>query len=131
MAVSEAVQRIPKRYRDNALALGLNPWQMMRKVLLPQAIGGGLTGLLLGLARAAGETAPVMLVATAFSGVTVPLSLWEPVLALPTHILLLAQQASDPRAVQHAWGASWVLLMMVVVLSLIALRVRRHYPFLR
>jgi phosphate transport system permease protein len=114
----QSINSIPKIYRESALALGLTQWQVITKVVLPQGIGGAITGLLLGIARAAGETAPIMFIATAFSGVDIPRSLFEPVTALPTHILALAQQATNKQALQNGWGASFVLLSIVMVFSI-------------
>ena len=73
---------------------------------------------MIGLARAVGETAPIMFVATAFSGVGFPSALHEPVSTLPTHILALAQQATNPEAVANAWGAALVLILIVMGFSL-------------
>ena len=117
----QAINSIPTIYRESALSLGMDQWQVITRVLLPQGIGGAITGLLMGLARAIGETAPIMFIATAFSGVDVPGSFAEPVSALPTHILVLAKQATDPQALQNAWGASLVLIVLVLILSLSAL----------
>jgi phosphate transport system permease protein len=121
LATYQSINSIPKIYRESALALGLNKWQVITKVLLPQGIGGAITGLLIGLARAVGETAPIMFIATAFSGVDIPGSLFAPVTALPTHILALAQQATNARALQNAWGASLVLMGIVTLFSTAAL----------
>jgi phosphate transport system permease protein len=117
----QSINSIPTIYRESALSLGLDHWQFITRVLLPQGIGGAITGLLMGLARAIGETAPIMFIATAFSGVDVPGSLAEPVSALPTHILVLAKQATDTQALQNAWGTSLVLVAIVFFLGLSAL----------
>ncbi len=108
---------IPTHYRENAEALGLTKAQIIWSVILPQSLHGIVTGLLIGLARAIGETAPIMFIATAFSGVTVPHSLLEPVASLPTHILALAQQATNPDALRNAWGASLTLVIFVMLFS--------------
>jgi len=121
LSTYQAMSAIPKIYHENAAALGLNKSQIIRRVTLPQSFHGLVTGLLIGLARAIGETAPIMFIATAFSGVTVPQSLVEPVSTLPTHILELAQQSTDPQALQNAWGASLVLLILVAGFSGLAL----------
>jgi len=121
LATYQSINSIPKIYRENAYALGLSKWQVIIRVIVPQGIGGGVTGLLIGLARAVGETAPIMFIATAFSGVNIPGSIFEPVTALPTHILILAQQATNEQALQNAWGASFVLMSIVTLLSILAL----------
>lgn len=127
LATFQAMNSIPEIYRESARALGLNHWQVVTGVLLPQGFAGAITGLLLGLARAIGETAPIMFIATAFSGIEIPHALNEPVTALPTHILALAQQATDPRALQNAWGASFVLISLVTLFSITGLISRTKF----
>lgn len=124
LSTYQAMAAIPKIYHENAVALGLNRAVVIRRVTLPQSFHGLVTGVLIGLARAIGETAPIMFIATAFSGVTVPRSLVEPVSTLPTHILELAQQSTDPAALQNAWGASLTLVLLVAGFSGLALGVR-------
>ena len=120
----QAMRAIPNSYRENAAALGLSRAQTVRRVILPQSLHGVVTGLLIGLARAIGETAPIMFVATAFSGVSWPRSINEPVSTLPTHILALAQQATNPDALRNAWGASFTLILIVILLSSLAYAAR-------
>ncbi|RKS42829.1 phosphate ABC transporter membrane protein 2 (PhoT family) [Gillisia mitskevichiae] len=127
LSTYQAINSIPTVYRESSSALGLNKWQVIVQVLLPQGFHGAVTGLLIGIARAIGETAPIMFIATAFSGVELPSSFLEPVSTLPTHILALAQQATNPVALQNAWGASLVLVMLVIIFSISALFIRlRH-----
>jgi len=122
VALLERLQAIPPRYVEAAAALGLNRAQIVWSVLLPQAWGGLITGSLLGLARAAGETAPIMFTATIFAGATLPRGLREsPVLTLPYHIFILAQDSFDPAVGSKLWGAALVLLALVFALSLLAL----------
>jgi phosphate transport system permease protein len=124
LSTYQAMTAIPKIYHENAAALGLKKSQIIRRVTLPLSLHGIVTGTLIGLARAIGETAPIMFIATAFSGVTVPRSLVEPVSTLPTHILELAQQSTNPQALQNAWGASLILILLVGGFSLLALFAR-------
>lgn len=124
LSAYQSINSIPRIYRECALTLGLNKWQAIVKVILPQGISGAVTGVLIGLARALGETAPVMFIATAFSGVKLPSSLFEPVPALPTHILVLAEQATNTHALRNAWGASLVLILLVFIFNLSALYTR-------
>lgn len=132
LSTYHSINSIPTIYRESSLALGLTKWQVISKVLLPQGFSGAITGLLIGMARAIGETAPIMFIATAFSGVTFPGSFLEPVSTLPTHILALAQQATNPDALQNAWGTSLVLVMLVVLFSISALFIRlRHQTISR
>jgi phosphate transport system permease protein len=129
IALIERLKAIPSRYVDAAAALGLNRSQVVWSVLLPQARGGLVTGTLLGLARAAGETAPIMFTATIFAGATWPKGIVEsPVLSLPYHIFILAQDSFDPAVGAKLWGAALVLLGLVFLLSLLALpsRLKLH-----
>jgi phosphate transport system permease protein len=129
VALIERIASLPAKYLDAAAALGLTESQIVRSVILPQSIGGLLTGSLLGLARAAGETAPIMFTATIFAGATIPHGIREsPVLTLPYHIFVLAQDSFDPAVGAKVWGAALVLLGVVFALSLIALpaRLRIH-----
>lgn len=121
LAAYQSINSIPLVYRESAFALGLSKWQVIVRVLVPQGLSGAVTGLFIGLARAVGETAPIMFIATAFSGMDIPGSLFEPVAALPTHILALAQQATNEQALRNAWGASFILISMVTLLSSAAL----------
>lgn len=127
LSTYQSINSIPTVYRESSSALGLTKWQVIVNVLLPQGFSGAITGLLIGIARAIGETAPIMFIATAFSGVQLPISFLEPVSTLPTHILALAQQATNPEALQNAWGASLVLVILVIIFSISALFIRlRH-----
>jgi len=127
LSTYQSINSIPTVYRESSSALGLDKWEVICTVVLPQGFSGAITGLLIGIARAIGETAPIMFIATAFSGVQIPSSFVEPVLTLPTHILALAQQATNPAALQNAWGASLILVMLVIVFSVSALFIRlRH-----
>ncbi len=114
--------------REAAQALGLTRSQVIRSVLLPYARPAVLTGLLLGLARAAGETAPLLFTATVFAGAAaVPSGIvQQPVQALPTHVFALAQDAADPAALASAWGTAVVLVVLTGLLLLAAVPARRR-----
>lgn len=121
----ERLAAIPRGQVEAATALGLRTSQVIRSVLLPQSFGGLVTGSLLGLARAAGETAPLLFAATVFAGATLPDGIREsPVLSLPYHIFILAQDSYDPATVPKLWGTALTLLLVVFTLSLIALPAR-------
>jgi phosphate transport system permease protein len=129
VALAERIQSLPRQYLEAAAGLGLSQSQIVWSVILPQSFSGWITGSLLGLARAAGETAPIMFAATIFAGATWPHGVKEsPVLSLPYHIFILAQDTFDPAAGAKVWGAAVVLLLLVFSLSLIALpfRLRLH-----
>lgn len=125
VALIERIQSLPRKYIEAAAGLGLRESQIVWSVVLPQSLGGLVTGSLLGLARAAGETAPIMFTATIFAGATVPHGVKEsPVLSLPYHIFILAQDSFDPAVGGKLWGAALVLLALVLGLSLLALPAR-------
>jgi len=129
IALIERIGSLPSKYLEAAAGLGLRPSQIIWAVILPQSMSGLVTGSLLGLARAAGETAPIMFTATIFAGATVPHGIKEsPVLSLPYHIFILAQDTFDPAVGAKIWGTALTLLAVVSLLSLIALpaRLRIH-----
>ncbi|HXU47355.1 MAG TPA: ABC transporter permease subunit [Thermoanaerobaculia bacterium] len=129
VALIERIESLPRRYLDAAYGLGLNRSQVARAVVLRQSWNGLFSGALLGLARAAGETAPILFAAAVFSGATVPRGIREsPVLALPYHVFVLAQDSFAAGGERHLWGAALVLLCLVATLSLVALpsRLRAH-----
>ena len=125
LASYKIMNAIPTIYRETGYALGFTRSQVIFKIIIPQSINGAVSGLFLGLARAVGETAPIMFVATAVSGVMLPSSLFEPCLTLPTHILSLAQNAVDAQAISNAWGTVFVLMCIVVFFSLVAYFIRK------
>jgi len=125
VALIERIQALPRKYVEAAAGLGLRQSQIIWSVILPQCASGLVTGSLLGLARAAGETAPIMFTATIFAGATLPHGIREsPVLTLPYHIFILSQDSFDPAVGAKVWGAALVLLGLVLTLSLAALPAR-------
>ncbi|MGH4009681.1 MAG: phosphate ABC transporter permease subunit PstC [Pseudonocardiaceae bacterium] len=128
MVTATRLAALPVARREAALALGLDRAQLSRSVLVPWATPGLLTGTLLGLARAAGETAPLLFAATVFAGASgLPAGILDtPVVALPTHVFTLAQDAADPVALDAAWGAALVLVLLAALLLLAAIPARRR-----
>lgn len=127
VALMERIAGLPRKYVEAASGLGLSRARIVWSVILPQSVGGLVTGSLLGLARAAGETAPILFTATVFAGATWPTGIKEnPVLSLPYHIFVLAQDSFDPAAGAKVWGAAVVLLAVAGGLSLLALALRRR-----
>jgi phosphate transport system permease protein len=125
VALVERIESLPSRYLEAAAGLGLRRSQIIWSVIMPQSLGGLVTGSLLGLARAAGETAPIMFTATIFAGASFPHGIREsPVLSLPYHIFILAQDSFDPGVAGKIWGTAVVLLALVFALSLVALPLR-------
>ncbi|MDX6697049.1 MAG: phosphate transport system permease protein [Solirubrobacteraceae bacterium] len=114
---------VPNSLREAALALGAPRWRVMARVVLPTALPGLMTGTLLAVARAAGETAPLLFTATVVQGMT--LNLNAPMNSLPAQIFKDVGQAQD-RLVQRAWGAALTLVLMILVLTTIARLVQRR-----
>jgi len=121
----ESLKSVPQSMREASLALGATKWQTVRKVVLPPAMPGILTGTILSIGRAAGETAPIMFTAVVFSQRFLPTSPLEPVMALPYHLFVLA--TSVPGAERNAYGTALVLLILVICLYLIAIMIRDRY----
>lgn len=119
----EALLAVPDDYRHASLALGATHWQTIRKVVLPAALPSILTGTILGIGRAAGETAPIMFTAAAIYIPSLPTSVKDQVMALPYHLYAVATQI--PNVPEHmAFGAAIVLLAIVGGLNLIAVTIR-------
>lgn len=125
VAVAERIAAIPRGYLEAATGLGLGRSRVVRAVVLPQSAGGLVSGTLLGLARAAGETAPILFCAAVFTGAGLPEGVREsPVLALPYHVFVLAQDSLAPGTAPRLWAAAFVLVALVFALSLLALPAR-------
>jgi len=120
-----AIDRIPIERTEAARALGLKDGQIIRRVWLPAAWPSLLTGLLLGMARALSETAPILFTATVFSGINWPDSLFSPVTSLQTHIFYLAQEGANAQAVNIAWASAVILVALVTTFSISASALRK------
>lgn len=122
----ESLQSVPMQFRESSLALGATRWQTTRRIVLPCALPGSITGGIIGIARAMGETAPIILVGATFYLTTMPRSITDKFMALPYHVFILATQHSSPYALSYAAGTALVLMALTFVISLgaIALRVR-------
>ncbi|MDD1669851.1 MAG: phosphate ABC transporter permease PstA, partial [Methanomicrobiales archaeon] len=121
----EALKCVPQDLREGSLALGATRWQTVSRVVLPPAMPGILTGAILSVGRAAGETAPIMFTAVVFSQRFLPGSLLDPVMALPYHLFILATNVPGARTNQY--GTALVLLALVVGVYSIAIVLRNHY----
>jgi phosphate transport system permease protein len=124
-ASEEALKTIPNSYREGALALGATKWQSIRTNVLPYAVPGMLTGTVLGLARAAGETAPILFTGAAFYLPFLPKSLSDQFMALPYHLYIMATQHHAIQQVRPlAYGTALVLIVLVLGLNMTAVVVR-------
>ncbi|OGP87699.1 MAG: phosphate ABC transporter, permease protein PstA [Deltaproteobacteria bacterium RBG_16_47_11] len=127
-ACEEALKTVPKSYREGALALGATKWHAIRTNVLPYAIPGMMTGVILGLSRAAGETAPILFTGAAFFLPHLPKSLFDQFMALPYHLYILATQHHAIEKVRPiAYGTALVLLALILLLNLSAIWVRYRY----
>jgi len=121
----ESLRAVPRSLRDGSLALGATKWQTIRKNVLPYSIPGMLTGSILGVGRAAGETAPILLTVAAFYLPKLPKSIFDQVMALPYHLYILATQHPDVAKVRPMqYGTALVLLVLVLGVNLVAILLR-------
>ena len=117
-STQEVLALVPASMREASLALGAAKWRTTLSIVLPQAVGGIVTGATLATARAAGETAPLLFTSALYSD-SVGYSPREPLASIPMFIFTSAEQA-DPFLHQQAWGAAAVLIGIILVASLIA-----------
>jgi len=122
-ATEEALKAVPGTYRQASMALGASKWQTIIKIILPQALPGIVTGAVLGIGRAAGETAPIMFTVAAFSQPNLPNSIFSQVMALPYHLYALATQVTNPPE-DKQWGTALVLLAIVLFFAIIGTSIR-------
>jgi len=121
----EALRSVPATYREASLALGGTKWQTIWRVVLPSALPGILTGSILGISRAAGETAAIMFTAAVFYTPKMPNSIFSDVMALPYHIYVLATAGTEiekTRPIQY--GTALVLIALVLGMNLFAIILR-------
>jgi phosphate transport system permease protein len=122
----EALNTVPNSFREVSFSLGASRWQTVRHVVLPNAIPGILTGTILGLSRAAGETAPILFTVAAFYLPRLPQSVYDQAMVLPYHIYVLSTQVPNV-SVKIQYGTVLVLVLMVFVLNIIAAYLRARF----
>ena len=121
-ASEEAIKTVPDGLKEGSLALGATKWQTIRQVVIPNALPGITTGVILGTGKAIGETAVIMY--TAGSSLLLPESIFEPVRALPYHLYILASEGISD---EMAYGSAAVLLGMVLTINLTAVAIQRYF----
>lgn len=127
-ASEEALKAVPDSYREGALALGAGKWQSIRTNVLPSALPGIMTGLILGLSRAAGETAPILFTGAAFFLPRLPASVFSRFMALPYHLFIMATQHHSPSLVRPlAYGTALVLILLVLSMNFTAFYLRSRF----
>ena len=122
----EALEAVPQSFREVSLSLGASKWQTIRNIVLPNAISGILTGTILGLGRAAGETAPILFTVAAFYLPRLPKSIFDQAMALPYHLYVISTQV--PNVDQKIrYGTAFVLRVMVLFMNLVAIIIRSQF----
>ncbi len=115
----EAILSVPQEFRIVSLSLGATRWQTIRSQVLPHALPGIITGIILGLSRAAGETAPILFTVAAFYLPELPKSIFDQSMALPYHLYVISTQVPG-MPLQIQYGTALVLLLIVLSLTLTA-----------
>lgn len=122
----EALDSVPKSFREVSLSLGVSKWETIRYCVLPYALPGILTGVILGISRAAGETAPILFTVAAFFLPRLPQSIFDQVMALPYHLYVMSTQVPNVDE-QLRYGTALVLLVMVLSMNFLAIIVRSKF----
>jgi len=122
----EALESVPRSFREVSLSLGATKWQTIRYSVLPYALPGILTGIILGISRAAGETAPILFTVAAFYLPQLPKSIFDQAMALPYHLYVISTQVPNvDESVRY--GTALVLLVMVLSMNALAIIVRAQF----
>lgn len=122
----EALRAVPTEFRTVSASLGGSRWQGIRNIVLPQALPGIITGIILGLLRAAGETAPILFTVSAFYLPRLPHSPFDRTMALPYHLYVISTQVPGmPLEIQY--GVALVLLALVLSMNVLATIIRGHF----
>ncbi len=119
----EALRSVPTSFRVISISLGATRWQTIQRIVLPQALPGIITGIILGLERAAGETAPILFTGAAFFLPQLPQSPLDATMALPYHLFVISTQVPG-MPVQIQYGTVLVLLLFVLIMNIAATIVR-------
>lgn len=119
----EALRAVPQGFRTVSISLGGTRWQTIRRIVLKEALPGILTGVILGLERAAGETAPILFTGAAFFLPRLPGSPFDATMALPYHLFVISTQVPE-MPIQIQYGTALVLLAFVLTMNLIATVIR-------
>jgi len=125
-AAEEALRAVPTEFRTVSASLGGTKWQGIQRIVLPQAFPGIITGVLLGLLRAAGETAPILFTVAAFYLPYLPHSPFDQTMALPYHLFVISTQVPGmPDEIKY--GTALVLLVLVLSMNLVATLIRGYF----
>jgi len=122
----EAILAVPQSFRVVSISLGGTRWQTIREVVLPQSLPGIITGVILGLERAAGETAPILFTVAAFYLPRLPRSIFDQTMALPYHLYVISTQVPG-MPVRIQYGTALVLLVLVLSMNVVATIIRSYF----
>ena len=122
----EAILAVPQSFRVVSISLGGTKWQTIREVVLPQSLPGIITGVILGLERAAGETAPILFTVAAFYLPRLPRSIFDQTMALPYHLYVISTQIPG-MPVRIQYGTALVLLVLVLSMNVVATIIRSYF----
>jgi phosphate transport system permease protein len=125
-STKEALETVPFSFREISLSLGATRWQTIRYCVLPYAIPGILTGTVLSLSRAAGETAPILFTVAAFYLPRLPRSAFDQVMALPYHLYVISTQVPN-MPMQLSFATGFVLIAIVFLMNVVSIVLRAHY----
>jgi len=124
----EALLAVPKEYKEASHALGATKWETIRRVVLPSAYSGIVTGIIISIGRAAGETAPILFTGAVYYYPKLPESVFSPFMALSYHLYVMATESINvelTRPIQY--GTAFILLAIVFTMNITAFGIRRHY----
>jgi len=125
-ATKEALESVPYSFREISLSLGATKWQTIRNCVLPYSLPGILTGTVLSLSRAAGETAPILFTVAAFYLPRLPRSLFDQVMALPYHLYVISTQIPN-MPLRLSFATAFVLIALVFLMNLVSIIIRAHF----
>ncbi len=125
-ASREALGTVPLSFREVSLALGATKWQTIRRAVLPNALPGMITGTILALSRAAGETAPILFTVAAFYLPRLPRSIFDQCMALPYHLYVISTQVPNVK-LSIQYGTALVLILLVLAMNIVAIVIRAQF----
>lgn len=125
-ASKEALQSVPATFREVSYSMGATRWQTIRHAVLPHALPGILTGAILSLSRAAGETAPILFTVAAFYLPKLPRSVFDQAMALPYHLYVLSTQVPNVK-IELQYGTALVLVGLIIAANLVAMVIRSYF----
>jgi len=125
-ATKEALESVPASFREISFSLGATRWQTVRYCVLPYALPGILTGTVLSLSRAAGETAPILFTVAAFYLPRLPRTVFDQVMALPYHLYVISTQVPN-MPLKLSFATAFVLIALVFLMNLVSVILRAHF----